>query len=232
MCDQIVLEQHKLAGKHGAAVYEHWRKKREKLGKPLIRRFQPPTSVQDTSPHSTFRPREKEEKRIRRTRKNDKDAHKKLKNLQADFRRAKELLESVVRREKMKKVLLELDFCLQFAKDIKDIPDTILHQHNAFFQELQSSKQRQNKQAVDGQENQEGANRPRPAARPAAVPGGLEEDAFVKQEEQAPEKMEGIKRCFQHLMMKWDEDRDDAGTSVLPISKDAKLIQFGTASSG
>jgi hypothetical protein len=231
MCDQIVLEQYKLGGKHGAAVYEHWRKKREKLGKPLIRRFQPPTSIQDTSPHSTFRPREKEEKRIRRTRKNDKDAHKKLKNLQADFRRAKELLECVVRREKMKKVLLELDFCLQFAKDIKDIPDNILHQHNAFFQELQASKQRQNKQSQDGQENLgAGASRPRPAARPAAVAGV--EDEFIKQEEQAPEKMEGIKRCFQHLMLKWDEDGDDAGTSVLPISKDAKLIQFGSADAG
>ncbi len=68
-------------------MYDYWIKKRNRVGKALLRRFQPPTSINDTSPHSTFRPREKEEKRIRRTRKNDKDAHKKLKHLQEDFRR-------------------------------------------------------------------------------------------------------------------------------------------------
>ena len=41
----------------------------------------------DISPHNTFRPREKEEKKYRRTRKNDKDAHKRLKTLQTDFKR-------------------------------------------------------------------------------------------------------------------------------------------------
>ena len=231
MCEQAVLETHKLGGKVGASVYEYWRKKREKLGKPLVRRFQPPTSIQDTSPHSTFRPREKEEKRIRRTRKNDKDAHKKLKNLQDDFRRAKVLLEHVVRREKMKKVLLELDFCLQFAKDMTDIPKNILIQHDAFFKEMRE-KQRQSKLAQEGLDGQlGGASRPRPAARPAALPG-LEDEALFKAEEQAPEKLEGIKRCFQHLMMQWDEDGDDAGTSLLPITHDAKLVQYGVASSG
>lgn len=232
MCEVVVLEQYKLGGKVAIQVYEWWRKKREKLGKALVRRFQPATSVLDTSPHSTFRPREKEEKRIRRTRKNDKDAHKKLKNLQADLRRAKDLLEQVVRREKMKKILLELDFCLQFAKDIKDIPAHILIAHETFFKHLRES-QRQGKggEAVTGQENQ-GVPRQRPASRPVVVSGGPEEEALFKPEEQAPEKLEGIQRCFQHLMRDWDEDADDAGTSVLPVTSDLKLVTFGTPSTG
>jgi hypothetical protein len=88
MCDQAALEPYKLGGgKQVTAVYEYWSKKRSKLGKALIRRMQPPTPLSDQSPHNTFRPREKEEKKFRRTRKNDKDAHKKLKALQLDFRR-------------------------------------------------------------------------------------------------------------------------------------------------
>ena len=57
------------------------------MGKALIRRMQPPTLASDNSPHNTFRPREKEQKQIRRTRKNDKDAHKKIKLIHADFQR-------------------------------------------------------------------------------------------------------------------------------------------------
>ena len=88
MCDQAALEPYKLGGgKQVTAVYEYWSKKRSKLGKPLIRRMQPPTPLTDLSPHNTFRPREKEEKKFRRTRKNDKDAHKKLKALHTDFKR-------------------------------------------------------------------------------------------------------------------------------------------------
>lgn len=89
MCEMSVLETYKLGGgKQVTQVFDYWVKKRSKTGRALIRRFQPPTPISDMSPHSTFRPREKEEKRIRRTRKNDKDAHKKLKGLQADFRRS------------------------------------------------------------------------------------------------------------------------------------------------
>jgi len=88
MCDQAALEPYKLGGgKQVTAVYEYWSKKRSKLGKPLIRRMQPSTPLTDLSPHNTFRPREKEEKKFRRTRKNDKDAHKKLKALHTDFKR-------------------------------------------------------------------------------------------------------------------------------------------------
>jgi hypothetical protein len=88
MCDQSALEPYKLGGgKQVTAVYEYWSKRRSKLGKALIRRMQPPTLASDNSPHNTFRPREKEQKQIRRTRKNDKDAHKKIKLIHADFQR-------------------------------------------------------------------------------------------------------------------------------------------------
>ena len=37
------------------AVYQYWLDKRKRLGKPLLRRLQPPTNPSDTNPHSCFR---------------------------------------------------------------------------------------------------------------------------------------------------------------------------------
>jgi hypothetical protein len=239
MCEMAVLETYKLGGgKVVNAVFNYWVTKRGRLGKPLVRRFQPPTSINDTSPHSTFRPREKEEKRIRRTRKNDKDAHKKLKNLQEDFRRARDLLERVVRREKTKNVLLELDFCLQFAKDIRDVPAAIIQKHEAFMREMMREKQRQRELKKASEEGNaleplSGAvanQRARQlAARNPGMPGEEEAqpDALI-----APEKAQGIKACFQHLMRAWDPERDGPGNSVLPVTSDYKFCTASQFESG
>eukprot|EP00271_Cylindrocystis_brebissonii_P020534 TRINITY_DN6840_c0_g2_i2.p1 TRINITY_DN6840_c0_g2~~TRINITY_DN6840_c0_g2_i2.p1 ORF type:complete len:267 (+),score=31.28 TRINITY_DN6840_c0_g2_i2:243-1043(+) len=42
-----------------AAVFDYWSKKREVWQKPLLRRLQPPPSLNDTNPFNVFRPREK-----------------------------------------------------------------------------------------------------------------------------------------------------------------------------
>ncbi len=36
-------------------LYKYWYNKRDKQGKPLIRRFWPPTTAGDTNPHQVFR---------------------------------------------------------------------------------------------------------------------------------------------------------------------------------
>jgi len=239
MCEMSVLETYKLGGgKQVTQVFDYWVKKRSKTGRALIRRFQPPTPISDMSPHSTFRPREKEEKRIRRTRKNDKDAHKKLKGLQADFRRAKEILERVVWRERIKKMLLRIEFCLQFAKDIKDVPTSIISEHDSFFKELQREKLKRATAQKKPEGLEEDGNRSHvpQAARPRQVPSrqvagsANAEEEVLKLEEPivSAEKAEQLRRCFQHLMKSWDEDGDSAGTSVLPITKDAKFCTSST----
>ncbi len=248
MCDQTVLDQYKLAStKLTNHVYEYWSKKRAKLGKALIRRFQPPTSINDTSPHSTFRPREKEEKRMRRTRMKDKDAHKNLKQFHADFRRAKELLENLVKREKAKKALLQLDFCLKFAKDIKDIPSTVLKQQDDFFKEWHrdrdKAKQSTTKKMafVEAAEDEPAvanaaggrprgaASRPVPAVEAEPVAQPVEEGG-----DDRARRLEGVKRCFQSLMRNWDGGTDSFGTSLLPlidssVNESTRLFTAGSA---
>lgn len=43
-----------------AEVWGYWTAKRTRFKKPLLRRFWPVTSINDTNPHLVFRPREKE----------------------------------------------------------------------------------------------------------------------------------------------------------------------------
>ena len=246
MCDMSVLDgaQKLASSKLIGHVYDYWNRKRTKLGKALIRRFQPPTSINDTSPHSTFRPREKEEKRMRRTRMKDKDAHKNLKQFHADFRRAKELLENLVKREKAKKALLQLDFCLKFAKDIKDIPTTVLKQQEEFFKEWHRDRDKAKQSSTKKIAQLEVADdepavasaaggRPRGAAsRPAPA---VEAEPVVQQIEEGGDdrarRLEGIKRCFQSLMRNWDGGIDSPGASLLPLAESgsgtSRLITIG-----
>ena len=261
MCDISVLESYKFAsGKLVTHVYDYWKKKREKQGRALIRRFQPPTSINDTSPHSTFRPREREEKRMRRTRMKDKDAHKNLKQFHADFRRAKELLEQLVKREKAKKALLQLDFCLKFARDIKDIPSGVIKQQEEFFKEWYRDRDKAKQQSAapkrtstvaaadaadldladSGLPNASNLQlstvaRNRPVIRfekaaAEAEPVMAAADMGEGGEDWA-RKLEGIKRCFQRLMRSWDGGADSCGTSLLPLTPDGRLLTSGAASS-
>ncbi|TDH68856.1 hypothetical protein CCR75_005265 [Bremia lactucae] len=89
-------------------VYAYWATKRQKLRRPLLRRFWRQTPLNDTNPHAVFRPREKERYKLRKHRKNDLEGFRKLQQLRVDFERVRRLLDLVHRRERAKR--LQLDF--------------------------------------------------------------------------------------------------------------------------
>jgi enhancer of polycomb-like protein len=89
-------------------VYNYWVSKRSKLKRPLLRRFWPVTSTDDTNPHLVFRPREKEKYKLRKKRQNDMDAYRKMQQLKQDFQRVRALLDLVKRREELNRNLIQL----------------------------------------------------------------------------------------------------------------------------
>lgn len=91
-----------------AEVWAYWAGKRAALKKPLLRRFWPVTSINDSNPHLVFRPREKERYKLRKHRKNDGEAYRRLQLLQRDFGQVQNLLQMVKRREQMKLAALKL----------------------------------------------------------------------------------------------------------------------------
>ena len=91
-----------------AEVYSYWCAKRARLKKPLLRRFWPVTSINDNNPHAVFRPREKERYKLRKHRKNDGEAYRRLQLLRRDFGQVQKLLMLVKRREQMKLAALKL----------------------------------------------------------------------------------------------------------------------------
>ena len=82
-------------------VYQYWINKRSKLRKPLLRKYWPVTSANDTNPHLVFRPREKEKYKLRKKRVNDMEAYRKMRRLREDFARLRTVVDLVVRREKL-----------------------------------------------------------------------------------------------------------------------------------
>ena len=106
-----------------ADVYSYWVSKRSKLKRPLLRRFWPVTSTDDTNPHLVFRPREKEKYKLRRKRQNDMDGLRKLQQLKHDFSHVRALLELVQRREELNKslILMQVEW---FHQKIYDAVDT------------------------------------------------------------------------------------------------------------
>ena len=87
---------------------------REQIGgKPLIRRFWVPTSVTDANPHLVFRPREKERYKLRRHRKNDLEAFRKMQQLRRDFETVRALTLATLHRERLKQAQLELQSEMQ-----------------------------------------------------------------------------------------------------------------------
>ena len=89
-------------------VYYYWVSKRSKLKRPLIRRFWPVTSTDDTNPHLVFRPREKEKYKLRKKRQNDMDAYIKLQQLKQDFSQIRLLMGLIQRREELNRSLILL----------------------------------------------------------------------------------------------------------------------------
>lgn len=89
-------------------VYGYWVSKRSKLKRPLLRRFWPVTSSDDTNPHLVFRPREKEKYSLRRKRQNDMDAYRKLQQLRQDFQQVRLLLSFIKHREELNRSMVKL----------------------------------------------------------------------------------------------------------------------------
>lgn len=89
-------------------VYNYWMQKRSKLKRPLLRRFWPVTSTDDTNPHLVFRPREKEKYKLRKKRQNDMDAYIKMKQLRTDFDNLRVVLDLVKRREELSRIHLHV----------------------------------------------------------------------------------------------------------------------------
>ena len=89
-------------------VYNYWVSKRSKLKRPLLRRFWPVTSSDDTNPHLVFRPREKEKYKLRKKRQNDMDAYRKMEQLKQDFDQVRYLCHLVKQREELNRSLVIL----------------------------------------------------------------------------------------------------------------------------
>jgi enhancer of polycomb-like protein len=104
-------------------VYQYWVSKRGKLKRPLLRRFWPVTSTDDTNPHLVFRPREKEKYKLRKKRQNDLEAHRKMQQLKQDFAEMRQLLLLVKQREELNRslVLLQKEW---FEQKLYDAVDT------------------------------------------------------------------------------------------------------------
>ncbi|KAK9817316.1 hypothetical protein WJX72_012553 [[Myrmecia] bisecta] len=95
-------------------LYDYWRQKRLKLGKPLLRRLQAPTSSSDNNPHKVFRPRERIHRpQTRRRRENNEDSLEKMKAIRANLMKSQELLEWLARREKKKRDLVYVEVDMQ-----------------------------------------------------------------------------------------------------------------------
>lgn len=104
-------------------IYQYWVSKRSKLKRPLLRRFWPVTSTDDTNPHLVFRPREKEKYKLRKKRQNDMDAYRKMQQLKQDFAQVRLLLSLVKQREELNRslVLLQKEW---FEQKLHDAVDT------------------------------------------------------------------------------------------------------------
>lgn len=104
-------------------VYSYWVQKRSKLKRPLLRRFWPVTSSDDTNPHMVFRPREKEKYKLRKKRQNDANAYRKMKQLREDFDNLRAVLDLVRRREEIHRAHIKLQVDL-FQQRLYEVVDT------------------------------------------------------------------------------------------------------------
>ena len=110
-----------VATKLTSDLYTYWINKRNKLAKPMCRRYWPQTAATDTNPYHVFRPRDKERYRLRKqTRKNDLESFRRLQQLRKEFGRAKILLQLVLEREMLTEAEAEIQKEI-FEQSIYDI---------------------------------------------------------------------------------------------------------------
>jgi enhancer of polycomb-like protein len=104
-------------------VYNYWVQKRSRLRRPLLRRYWPVTSTDDTNPHMVFRPREKEKYKLRKKRQNDANAYRKMKQLRDDFDNLRAVIDLVRKREELYRAHVQLQVQL-FHQRLDDVVDT------------------------------------------------------------------------------------------------------------
>ncbi|KAG2498114.1 hypothetical protein HYH03_003872 [Edaphochlamys debaryana] len=93
-----------------AAVYDYWKGKRERMGKPIMRRLQAPTNPSDTNPYNVFRPRERVNRpQTRRRRENTQDCLDKLRQIRESMLKSLEMTELLTFREARKRDMHRLD---------------------------------------------------------------------------------------------------------------------------
>lgn len=93
-----------------SSVYDYWLEKRKRIGKPCLRRLQPPPQVTDTNPFNVFRPREKIQRpQTRRKRENDIAAYEKMHGLRKNLELAHHVLQRVVKREQRKRDIVAME---------------------------------------------------------------------------------------------------------------------------
>lgn len=89
------------------AVYEYWKSKRASLGRPLLRKLQAPTPLNNTDPHRVFRSRDRPNRpQTRRRRENNPDSLDKLTMIADNIKMAVQLFELIVRRERKKRDII------------------------------------------------------------------------------------------------------------------------------
>eukprot|EP00894_Picocystis_sp_ML_P002492 jgi/Pico_ML_1/53009/g3631.t1 len=101
------------------AVYDYWVEKRKRKERPLMRRFQPPPPVTDANPYTVFRAREKIQRpQTRRKRENDVGSYEKMREMRFNMARAREILATVVTRERRKQDILMCEVKLHTLQEI------------------------------------------------------------------------------------------------------------------
>jgi hypothetical protein len=153
-----------------ATIYDFWTKKRARWGRALIRRFQPPTQAMDPSPHATFRPREKETKHFRRTRKNDREAFNKLEVVCDDLKQAREILQLLMARERLKRDRMELASDMIVAQTLEPV-DLVNALRICHDQEMKLKRRDELKKELRRRKDK--AEKPKETPEP----GGLEPEA-------------------------------------------------------
>lgn len=104
-------------------IYNYWVKQREKLKRPLLRRFLKVVNKDDTNPNAAFRTRENPKMKTRRAQKaNDAEGLVKMNALKEDMDMAITLLGNIKYREMVKLELFELSI-LKFEAQVKEKTD-------------------------------------------------------------------------------------------------------------
>ena len=149
-------------------ILQYWVQKRSKLKRPLLRRFWPVTSTDDTNPHLVFRPREKEKYKLRKKRQNDMDAFRKMKQLRSDFDNLRAVLELVKKREELNRLHVQMQIDL-FQQRLHNVIDTTGQPRESTVLHRSQVKDSLTLPSLFDMQGRR-AKRPRPSTTPLNVP--------------------------------------------------------------